>query len=73
MRATTSPDFTCESKAEDSHNGITVVCARTPSERMTSTKSQIVKSFREATGMGWLASKLYFAGRSSGLCGLMDG
>jgi hypothetical protein len=34
---------------------------------MTSTKSQIVKRFREATGMGWLASKFYFAGRSPGL------
>jgi hypothetical protein len=31
-------------------------------------KAETVKLFREATGMGWMASKLFFAGRSPELC-----
>jgi hypothetical protein len=35
---------------------------------MTSPKAETVKRFREATGMGWMASKLFLAGRSPELC-----
>jgi hypothetical protein len=31
-------------------------------------KAEIVKRFREATGMGWMESKLFFAGRGVELC-----
>lgn len=31
-------------------------------------KAETVKRFREATGMGWMAAKLFFAGRSAELC-----
>jgi hypothetical protein len=33
-----------------------------------SPKAEIVKRFREATGMGWMASKLFLAGKSPELC-----
>jgi hypothetical protein len=35
---------------------------------MPTPKAEIVKRFREATGMGWMASKLFLAGRSPELC-----
>lgn len=35
---------------------------------MGSPKAEAVKRFREATGMGWMASKLFLAGRSPELC-----
>lgn len=35
---------------------------------MSSAKAEVVKRFREATGMGWMASKLFLAGRSAELC-----
>jgi hypothetical protein len=35
---------------------------------MPAPKAEIVKRFREATGMGWMASKLFLAGRSPELC-----
>jgi hypothetical protein len=31
-------------------------------------KAETVKRFREATGMGWMESKLFFVGRSAELC-----
>ena len=37
-------------------------------EKMASPKAQVVKRFREATGMGWMESKLFLAGRSADLC-----
>ena len=35
---------------------------------MPSPKAEIVKRFREATGMGWMESKLFLVGRSAELC-----
>jgi hypothetical protein len=40
----------------------------TSTPRSKPTKAEIVKRFREATGMGWMASKLFLAGRSPELC-----
>jgi hypothetical protein len=35
---------------------------------MSVPKAEIVKRFREATGMGWMASRLFLAGKSPELC-----
>ena len=35
---------------------------------MASPKAEIVKRFRETTGMGWMESKLFLAGKSLDLC-----